>query len=88
MIDLFIFILVSLAVYLWAYWLTRRKRWHVLIEIIFLAGILGGIYFNLANNGTVTKMLPIQITDEIRLVSFLIGLIYLITAFKISGKSL
>ena len=79
--------MVSLIIYMCAFWLIKKVKWHVLIEIIFLAGILGSIYFNVANKGNIITILPIQITDEVRLVSFLIGIIYLVTAFKITGKN-
>jgi len=54
---------------------------HTIFKILIVGIVFAGAYLNISQNGNVVKRLDIEWTDEIRIISFVITLIYLITMF-------
>ncbi len=63
------------------FFVMNKIKIHNIIKIIFVGVVFAGAYLNISQNGNVVKVLNIAISDEIRIVSFIITIIYMISMF-------
>ena len=81
MIGLDSFIIGSILIYLSFFYVMAKLPLHNVIKIFITGIVFAGSYLNISQNGNIVKWLNIELTDEIRILSFIIVLIYLITMF-------
>ena len=76
MIEFFLFVMLSII----SFYFMLKVRIHNAFKILVLS-MFSGAYLNISQNGNVVKVLNIDISDEIRILSFIIAIIYGISMF-------
>ena len=86
MIGLYTFILISIPIYIFIFFIMPKLKFPKIIEIFVASFVVGGSYLNIAGKGNTVSWLNIELTETIRWVSMAIVVIYLISAWFVFIK--
>jgi len=79
MIDIYVFIYLSVILYIIVFWIMNKLPFPFIVKAFIVAPTIGSIYLNISDYGVWVQKLNIEPSPELRWVSATILLIYFIS---------